>query len=134
MPLVRIDTIEGRGDATLAAIGDAVHQALVECFSVPERDRFQVITEHRRDRLIYNRAYLGVDRTDEIVLVQVFLSTGRSDELKTAFYARTAQLIDEHAQMRPEDVFITLVENTRADWSFGSGVAQYLTLPRDQWK
>jgi len=31
-----------------------------------------VITEHRAGRLIYNAGYLGVDRTDGIVLVQVF--------------------------------------------------------------
>jgi phenylpyruvate tautomerase PptA (4-oxalocrotonate tautomerase family) len=34
MPLVRIDTIEGRPDADLSAIGAAVHRALVECFAV----------------------------------------------------------------------------------------------------
>jgi hypothetical protein len=67
-------------------------------------------------------------------MVQVFLSSGRSPELKQTFYARAAQLIAETAHTRPQDVMITLVENERADWSFGNGVAQYLTLPREQWK
>lgn len=134
MPLVRIDVIEGRSESDLTAIGSAVHRALTECLSVPERDQFQVITEHPQGRFIYNRAYLGVERTDEIVFVQVFLSAGRSQEQKKAFYARASTLIAEGAHMRSEDVTITLVENTREDWSFGNGVAQYLTMPKDQWK
>lgn len=134
MPLVRIDVVEGRSESDLAAIGAAVHRALGECLDVPERDHFQVITEHRLGRLIYDRAYLGVERTDQIVFVQVFLSTGRTPEKKKAFYARAAALIAEGAHMRPQDVTMVLVENTRDDWSFGNGVAQYLTMPRDQWK
>ena len=134
MPLVRIDVIEGRADAELAGIGDAVHHALVTCFGVPVRDRFQVVTEHRRGRLVYDATYLDVDRTDAIVVVQVFFSTGRSAEQKQAFYALVASGIAERTGTRPEDVFITLVENTRGDWSFGNGVAQYLTLPKDQWR
>jgi 4-oxalocrotonate tautomerase len=134
MPLVRIDVIEGRDDAELAAIGAAVHRALGECLDVPEHDRFQVITEHRPGRLIYDRAYLAGDRTDAIVLIQIVLSAGRSPEKKQAFYARTASLIAEATRTRAEDVTIVLVENSRADWSFGKGVAQYLTLPRDEWK
>ena len=134
MPLIRIDVIEGRTDAELAAIGDAVHHALVTCFGVPARDRFQVITEHRRGRLIYDPAYLGVARTDAIVVVQVFFSMGRSAEQKQKFYALVASGIAERSATRPEDVFITLVENTRGDWSFGNGVAQYLTLPKEEWR
>jgi len=134
MPLVRIDVIEGRSDTELAGIGAAVHHALITCFGVPERDRFQLITEHRRGRLVYDAAYLGVERTDAIVVVQVFFSTGRSAEQKQAFYALVADGIAERTGTRKEDVFITLVENTRGDWSFGNGVAQYLTMPREAWR
>jgi phenylpyruvate tautomerase PptA (4-oxalocrotonate tautomerase family) len=134
MPLIRIDLMEGRSDAQLAAISDSVHRALGECFDVPARDRFQVITEHKPGRLLYDPAYLGVQRTDDVVFIQVFLSAGRRAEQKSAFYARTASAIAQRAGMRAEDVVIVLVENTREDWSFGNGVAQYLTMPKEQWK
>jgi phenylpyruvate tautomerase PptA (4-oxalocrotonate tautomerase family) len=134
MPLVRIDVLEGHSESDLAAISTAVHRALTECFGVPQRDRFQVITEHRKGRLVYDPAYLGVERTDGIVFIQVVLSAGRTAEQKKAFYARAAELIAEGARVRREDVTIVLVENTRDNWSFGNGVAQYLTLPSDQWK
>ena len=134
MPLVRIDLIEKqRSDRDIAAIGDAVQASLVETMNVPERDRFQVITEHARNRLIYNASYLSVERSDAIVLVQVFLSKGRTTEQKQAFYAGVARRMAS-AGMRPKDVAISLVETTREDWSFGNGIAQYVVLPKEEWK
>jgi len=134
MPLVRSDIIEGRSDSDIAAISDAVHQALVSVVGVPERDRFQIITTHPRGRVIYNPGYLGIDRTDGIVIVHVFFATGRTEEVKRALYARIAADISERTATRAQDVFIVLSENTRADWSFGNGAAQYLELPREQWR
>jgi 4-oxalocrotonate tautomerase len=134
MPFVRIDLLAGRTETEISAIGGAVHQAMVEVLNVPERDRFQIITEHPAGRLIYHASYLGVERTDGIVIVQILLSAGRAPEQKQAFYARLAALLAQNAKLRPEDVTIALVENTRGDWSFGNGVAQYLVLPKEEWK
>lgn len=64
MPLVRIDLIERRSAMQVAAIGNAIQRALVDCLDVPERDQFQVISEHSPGRLIYNSGYLGVERGD----------------------------------------------------------------------
>ena len=133
MPLVRIDLIEGHPEKAISAIGDAVQAALVETMNVPQRDRFQVITAHRKDRFVYNPSYLGVERTDRIVFVQVFLSKGRTTEQKQAFYASVARRM-ANAGMRPEDLAVALVENTREDWSFGNGIAQYVVLPKEEWK
>jgi phenylpyruvate tautomerase PptA (4-oxalocrotonate tautomerase family) len=134
MPLVRIDLIKGRTGAEVAAIGESVQRALVEHMNVPERDRFQVITEHAPERFIYNNAYLGITRTDGIVFIQVTLSKGRTTEQKQAFYAGAAELLVKNAKVRPEDVAISLVESTREDWSFGHGLAQYVVLPKEEWK
>jgi phenylpyruvate tautomerase PptA (4-oxalocrotonate tautomerase family) len=134
MPLVRIELIKGRRDEEVAAIGGAVQKALVAAMGVPGRDRFQVVTEHDRSRFIYNDGYLGVKRTDGIVFIQVFLSKGRTLEQKQAFYTLVTQLLAAEARVRPEDVAITLVESSREDWSFGNGVAQYVVLPKEEWK
>ena len=134
MSLVRIDLVEGRSAPQVAAISNALQRALVDCLDVPERDQFQVINEHSPGRLIYNSGYLGVERTEGIVIVQIFLSSGRSTAQKQAFYARAAELLAAEAATRPEDVTIVLTENTRADWSFGQGLAQYLALPQEQWQ
>lgn len=134
MPLVRIDVVKGLSEAQIAAVGDAVQKAMVESIGVPERDRFQVITEHSPNRLIYNRHYLGVERSDQQVIVQIFFSKGRTVEQKQALFAAVAKEVADNAKLRVEDVMVVLVENTREDWSFGGGVAQYTVLPKEQWK
>jgi phenylpyruvate tautomerase PptA (4-oxalocrotonate tautomerase family) len=125
MPLVRISLQEGKPRTTIQKISDAVHRAMVETISVPPLDRFQVITEHSKDHLVYDPEYLNVKRTDEIVFIQITLNQGRSLELKKALYARIAELLHQETGLRKEDVLINLVEVPKENWSFGNGVAQY---------
>lgn len=125
MPLVRIAVMEGKPAAARAAIGDAVHRAMVETLNVPAADRFQVITEHRAGDLVYDPKYLDIPRTDGLVVVQITLNAGRTVDMKKAFYAKAAAFIHEAAGVRPEDVLISLVEVSKENWSFGNGIAQY---------
>ncbi|HTP44484.1 MAG TPA: tautomerase family protein [Candidatus Acidoferrum sp.] len=134
MPLVRIDLLEGKPTSYVAAIGNSVHRAMVETLGVPERDHFQVITEHAAGYLVYNPHYLEVERTDDAVFIQIFLSAGRSREQKQGFYKRAVEYLGDQPGLRPEDVTLVLVENSREDWSFGNGEAQYVLLPKEQWK
>jgi 4-oxalocrotonate tautomerase len=125
MPLVRISMNAGRGDAARAAVSDAVHQAMVDTIKVPADDKFQIITEHAAGQVIYDASYLGIRRTDGIVVVQITLNAGRTVEMKKALYARMAELLQEKAGVRREDVVISLVEAPRENWSFGNGLAPY---------
>ena len=77
MPVVRIDLIQGSSPEYRKSIAEGVHQALVESLAIPQDDRFQVISEHPRDSLIFSRNYLGIAHSDKIVLVQITLSEGR---------------------------------------------------------
>lgn len=125
MPLVRISLREGKPAEYRRAIADGVHRAMVETINVPALDRFQVITEHSPDNLIYDPTYLNIDRTDDVVFVQITLNAGRTVEQKKALYARIVALLAEHPGVRPQDVLINLVEVARENWSFGNGMAQY---------
>jgi 4-oxalocrotonate tautomerase len=127
MPLVRIDLRAGHSPTVRQAIGEAVHQAMVESIGVPADDRFQVITEHPPDRLIYDARYLGIARSDAVVFIQITLNTGRTVDQKRALYARIADLVHQRAEVRREDVLVSLVEVSKENWSFGNGVAQYAT-------
>ena len=127
MPLVRLDLRAGHSPAVRQAVGDAVHRAMVEAIGVPADDRFQVITEHPPEGLVYDPGYLGVRRSDAVVFVQITLNAGRTVEQKRALYARIAALLQERAEIRPSDVLVSLVEVPRENWSFGDGAAQYAT-------
>jgi hypothetical protein len=127
MPLVRVDAVAA-DPQRLTAIGDAVHAALVDGFAIPADDRFQVLRGEAGDRVVHDRGFLGVERDDGAVFVQVFLRRGRTDEQKRAFYRALAKHAAS-AGVEPRNLLVSLVENGPADWSFGNGEAQYLDDP-----
>jgi 4-oxalocrotonate tautomerase len=128
MPLVRIDLLEGKPAEYRAQAGQIVYQALLDCFSVPKDDRFQVITEHPKAELQFDRNYLGIKRSDDCIFVQITLSTGRTVEMKQRFYKTVADGLHATLKLRREDIFINLVEVPKENWSFGNGEAQYVTV------
>lgn len=126
MPLVRISYLNGRPEGFGKQVGGVVYRTLVDTINVPAKDNFQVITGHERDGLVYDPEYLGIPRTDGIVIIQITLSEGRSVDLKQTFYRTLADRLHRELGVRREDVFINLVEVKQENWSFGNGVAQYV--------
>jgi 4-oxalocrotonate tautomerase len=51
---------------------------------------------------------------------------GRSTDVKKQFYRRIADEVHEKAGVRKEDVWISLLDSGREDWSFGNGDMQYV--------
>jgi 4-oxalocrotonate tautomerase len=125
MPLVRISLRAGKSEEYKKALADGVHRAIVEGADVPIEDRFQIITEHPAGGLIYDPTYLGIQRSDDIVMVQITLSTGRKLAQKRKLMKRMAEILEENPGLRPPDLMINLVEVAWENWSFGNGEAQY---------
>lgn len=126
MPLVRIDLRSGKPPAYRKAICDAVYRALRETFNVPDEDRFMVVTEHKEDDFVFSATYMDIARSEAFVMIQLTVSNTRTLEQKKALYARIVALLAEDPGIRPQDIFINLVQVTTEDWSFGNGVAQYV--------
>jgi 4-oxalocrotonate tautomerase len=124
MPLARIDLIKGKSEEYRQAIGEAVYQALLS-IGVPEDDRFQVIHEHEPANFIFAKSYLGVEHTNDLVIIQITFNEGRTTSQKQALYKAIAEGIHAATGLGIGDVFVNLVEVKRENWSFGNGVAQY---------
>jgi 4-oxalocrotonate tautomerase len=127
MPLVRIDLIRGKSAQYRKTLGDAIYKAMVDVINVPENDKFQIITEHAPEELNLAESYLGNRYSNDVILIQITLTSGRSIELKKTFYRRIVDDLHAQLKIRPEDVVINLVEVGKENWSFGRGVAQYVT-------
>jgi len=125
MPLVRIDLLEGKTPEYRAQIGQIVYQAMLDVLNVPKDDRFQIIAEHPKAGLQFDRDYLGIHRSDDCVFLQITLNSGRTVEMKQRFYKAVADGLHEALKLRRQDVFISLVEVSKENWSFGNGEAQY---------
>jgi 4-oxalocrotonate tautomerase len=128
MPMVRIDLREGTSPEYRKALGDGVHRALVEAFAVLADDRFQVITEHPANHLIYDGQYLGVQRSEKVVFVQIALSVGRKPQQKRKLFSTMAKILKESPGLDPKNLVVNLLETSWENWSFGNGQAQYMDL------
>ncbi|CAG9180136.1 tautomerase family protein [Cupriavidus pampae] len=126
MPLVRINLAKTASAENVRAISNVVYDAMTGVANVPANDKFQIVTRHAEDELIYPAdGYLGVTYTPGIVFIQVTWNAGRSIDVKKAFYKAVAEGIAAKTGIRKEDVWISLVDVAREDWSFGNGEMQY---------
>lgn len=130
MPLVRINLSKSASAETVRTVSDVVYDAMINVANVPANDKFQIINRHADDELVYPaEGYLGVTYTPSIVFIQVTWNAGRTIEVKKAFYKAVAEGISTKAGIRIQDVFISLIDVAREDWSFGNGEMQY--APKD---
>jgi phenylpyruvate tautomerase PptA (4-oxalocrotonate tautomerase family) len=125
MPFSRIALRRGKSPEYRKAVLDNVYAAMRETFNVPEDDKFMVVSEHDEDQFVYGAHYLDIARSDDLVMIQLTVSNTRTVEQKKALFARIAERLGQNPGVRPQDVFINLVETAKENWSFGDGQAQY---------
>lgn len=126
MPLLRFDIIEGRSEEELNVLLNTAHDAMVEAFDVPERDRYQIVHTHKAHEMVIQDTGLGFKRSKDIVLISVTSKT-RTKEKKQRLYQLLAERLEANCGLAPTDLMVSIVESDAADWSFGLGEAQFLT-------
>lgn len=126
MPLTRISLLKGRSPAAVRAIADGVQAALVEAYAAPADDRFQIVEQREPGEIIYDPAYLDIERTDDIVIIQITAGHWRDTAAKRALYRAIVDRLAADPGVRREDVQVVITSNDHADWSFGNGIASYL--------
>ena len=126
MPLMKFHVLKGRDAGEIARLIDVAHRAMVSSFKVPERDLYQILTEHEPSHLRAQDTGLDLPRTNNFLLLEV-VSRPRSRAEKLAFYETLCQSLESECRMSPDDVMVSFTQNGDEDWSFGRGRAQFLT-------
>jgi 4-oxalocrotonate tautomerase len=124
VPFVRI-SLNRTTPEFARGVADAVHQSMTETIGIPVGDRFQIVTQHDPGELIYDPTFYQIDRSEGFIAVQITLAAGRTREVKASLYRRIAELLSERLEVRPQDVFISLLDVAPEDFSLGNGEAQY---------
>lgn len=124
MPFAHISLRAGKSDAYRQAVFDGLYRALRETLDVPEGDQFMTITEHDAANFRYGDAF-GIARTHDLVYVEISVFDTRTAEQKKALFRRLAELLSENPGIRPQDVFVTLADVPKENWSVGDGLAQF---------
>jgi len=128
MPFTRISLLAGKSPAYLAALSGSLDRALVDCFEVPEKDRFAAIHQHQPGELIFDPTYRGGPRSDDYIFFHITTGRARSPETTARFYRRLVENLADAPGVRPEDVMVVIVNSTVEDWSFASGVSAAASL------
>ena len=123
MPFTRISMLAGKPAGYLSTVCESLDRALVDCFEVPEGDRFVAIHQHQPGELIFDRSYLGGPRSDDYVFFHITTGKARSAETKARFYRRLVDNLVASPGLRPEDVMVAIVNSTLEDWSFAFGAS-----------
>ncbi|KAG9761355.1 hypothetical protein KCU73_g2420, partial [Aureobasidium melanogenum] len=143
MPLVKIDMIKGvRSPEEIKKLADVVQEIMLAKFAAPPRDRYQVntpssflhpllphlqtltntsskvITQHEPYELIFEDTNLGIQRTEKLILIQIF-QQGRNADQKQAIYATLAERLESECGVPKTDLVVSCSANTKEDWSFG---------------
>ncbi|AEF47159.1 4-oxalocrotonate tautomerase [Serratia sp. AS12] len=126
MPLLIFEVIEGRSEAELKTLLDVAHRAVLSAFEVPQRDRYQIVHENKAHHMVIEDTGLNLTRTRDLVVVRVITSP-RAEEQKQRFYADLSRELKESCGIESSDLMVSITTNSKGDWSFGNGVAQYLT-------
>ena len=122
MPLIHISLRAGKPEAYRQAIFDSLYRAMRETLNVPEDDQFMTITEHDAANFRYGKAF-GVVRSDDLVYIQITVFDTRTAEQKKMLFRRIAELLGERPGVRPEDVFVNILDAAKENWSVGHGLA-----------
>lgn len=126
MPLIIFDMIEGRTEKEVVSILDASHEAVVKALKVPDRDRYQVVHQHKPYEMSILDTGLGIERSDKFILISI-ISNKRTFEKKEALYNLLVKNLEEKCGIASKEVMINITENSDEDWSFGYGIAQFMT-------
>lgn len=124
MPVTRIAMREGKTPEYKQALMDEIYEAMRETVAIKDGDRFMAITEHGEHEFAYG-PFLGIDRSDDLVQIQVFWAPGKTVEAKLAMYRKIVERLGTNPGVRPEDVLISVVESAADNWSFGNGETQF---------
>jgi len=124
MPLLHISLRAGKPAAYRQAIFDGLYRAMRETLNVPEDDQFMTITEHDSANFRYGSGY-GVARSEDVVYIQITVFDSRTADQKRALFKRIAELLGENPGIRPEDVFVQVLDAPKENWSVGHGIAQF---------
>lgn len=125
MPLINIYVPENKPDTFYQRLSELIHQSLIETWQIPKEDLFQILHKKAPGDLIFDPTMWNIDRSKETILLHITTSP-RTQLMKRNFYKKISENLEKELNHRPQDIIISILTNTKEDWSFGNGAAQLL--------
>ena len=121
MPMFTITMRSGRRGSHKGAVSAAIHAASVAA-GYPQNDMFQRFFSLEADDLLIDPTYPGLakPRTEELLMIEVLVSSGTETKQKHALLAALIARLDAVGVDR-NDVMVFFAEIDRASSSFANG-------------
>lgn len=123
MPLIHIHLVKGKSPKYINAVRDGIHKALMAAWKIPHNDRFQLVSEYKKAHFHFDNTIWGVNRSDGLIAIYI-TSVTRTVAMKKKLYRELVNVLGENPKVRKEDIFVTIVDVKKENWSFGNGIAQ----------
>jgi hypothetical protein len=125
MPVAKIHVLEERyNEARLGKVSSAVQNGLISALGIPPEDFFQIIHVLPRGRFLHTPSFLGLDYSDDLIILEITFISGRPKEKRLALLKALNDGVVAAAGISPDDLLITLYETPGENISFGRGLAQ----------
>ena len=130
MPLAKIHVLKGRYNAArLAKVSSVVQTGLRSALGIPADDFFQIIHILPRSQLLYTPSFLGLNYSDDLILLEITFISGRPREKRLGLLKALNDGVVAAAGISPDDLLIMLYETPGENVSFGRGLAQRALVP-----
>jgi hypothetical protein len=125
MPVAKIHVLEGRyNEARLRKVSSAVQNGLISALGIPPEDFSQIIHVLPRDRFLHTPSFLGLEYSDDLIILEITFISGRPKEKRLALLKALNDGVVAAAGISADDLLITLYETPGENISFGRGLAQ----------
>ena len=116
---------EGRYDeGRIAKVSGAIQADLMNTLRVPPEDFYQLIFELPKNRLLHTPSFVGMNYTDDLIILDVTFIQGRPKETRLKLLKDINTRVAAAAGVSPDDMLITIYEVPGENISFGQGEAQ----------
>ncbi|RAS77182.1 tautomerase family protein [Priestia endophytica] len=136
MPFVHVYYPKSQGEEKeLKKVSEEIHKSLITYFNIPAEDYFQLFSPYDLGQFYYHSNYLlehKAKRTEKMILISITCAPGRTVQQKTGLYQAIVDAFNEHFNIPIENIFITLNETHRENWSFGQGKAQMISIKEER--
>ena len=119
MPFNKLHVPQTLPVETCHAINDQLHESLVEICGVNPDDFFCLVCRYPAEDMILHPSFLGERDPAATVIIEIALLSGRTEEVKEAFYKDVRRRLGEIG-FPPRNSIIYLLENNPVDWSFSA--------------
>ncbi|WP_296713779.1 tautomerase family protein [Rhodoblastus sp.] len=116
MPVVNLTLPKSMPVERRNAVSDAVHQALVSEFDAPPDGKFHIVATYDSENLLRSDKFLGVNRGDDFMFVQITAMNARSDDQKRSFLRGLRSNLLASAGVKPQDLFVHILDTSSSNW------------------